>query len=263
MTTVHHFRNLKVEKQKAVWVTAYDYTTAKVVASSEVDGILVGDSAAMVMHGHPSTVHATTEMMALHTAAVVRGAPGKFVVADLPFLTYRKDLRTAMDAVQSLMQAGASAVKLEGIRGHEEIVERIVGSGVPVMAHIGLTPQSIHGLGGMKVQGRDTETARELLDQALLLEKLGCFSIVLECVPSALGSEITNALSIPTVGIGAGPETDGQVLVIQDLLGMNSEFQPKFLRRFLDGHATILGALNDYAGQVRARSYPSEKESYS
>jgi 3-methyl-2-oxobutanoate hydroxymethyltransferase len=256
------FKSMKREGRKITVVTAYDYTLARIVEQSEVDCVLVGDSCAMVMHGFPSTVHATVEMMEAHVAAVARGLKQKFLIGDLPFLSYRKGTDAALSAVGALMRAGAHAVKLEGVWGHEEVVHRIVGSGVPVMGHIGLTPQSIHGLGGFRVQGKDEASARDLLAQARKLEDLGCFSIVLECVPAALAQEITAALSIPTIGIGAGSKVDGQVLVLQDLLGMSGEFKPKFLRHFADGHGAVLGGLNSFQKEVLSGTYPMESEIY-
>jgi len=202
MKTVLDFIQMKKEKQKISMVTAYDHWTAKIVNRTNVDCALVGDSLAMVMHGFPSTLQATIEMMALHTAAVVRGAPSKFIISDMPFLTYRKDIKMAMDAVEKLMQAGAQALKLEGVQGHQEIVKNIVQSGVPVMGHLGLTPQSVHQFGGFRVQARETDEAKLLVEQALELEGLGCFSIVLECVPGHLAEEVTKKLHIPTIGIG-------------------------------------------------------------
>lgn len=257
------FRKWKAEGRKITMVTAYDFTTARLVEKSAVDCVLVGDSVAMVMHGHPSTVHATVEMMEAHTAAVARGLKSKFLVGDMPFLTFRRGTEAALDCVQRLMQAGAHAVKLEGVRGHEDVVERIVRSGVPVMGHIGLTPQSIHQLGGFKVQGRDDKDARELMAQAKLLEQLGCFSIVLECVPAPLATAISRELQIPTIGIGAGSGTDGQVLVMQDLLGLNTEFKPRFVRCFSDGAEIVVSALDRYHAQVIQGGFPAESETYS
>ncbi len=216
----------------------------------------------MLMHGHPTTLSATTAMMALHTAAVARGAPSKFIVADLPFLSYRKGLKDAMDAVQELMTAGAHAVKLEGVRGHVEIVRHIVDSGVPVMGHLGLTPQSINLLGGMKVQARNDAAVEILAAQALDLEAAGCFSLVLECVPSGAARKVTDLLKIPTIGIGAGASVSGQVLVYQDVLGLNPGFRPKFLRSYADMFGMIQAALNAYNRDVKGGSFPSESESY-
>jgi 3-methyl-2-oxobutanoate hydroxymethyltransferase len=256
------FHQMKNEGRKISVVTCYDYSSARAVAESNIDCILVGDSLAMVMHGHPTTLSATTAMMALHTAAVARGAPAKFIVADLPFLSYRKGLKDAMDAVHELMSAGAHAVKLEGVRGHADIVRHIVESGVPVMGHLGLTPQSINLLGGMKVQAR-TDAAVELLAvQARELEEAGCFSLVLECVPSEAARKVTDLLKIPTIGIGAGPNVDGQVLVYQDVLGLNPGFKPKFLRVYANTFGVVQAALNAYDRDVKDGHFPSASESY-
>jgi 3-methyl-2-oxobutanoate hydroxymethyltransferase len=257
------FKKTKLEKRPLTMVTCYDYWSAKIIDESEIDLVLVGDSAAMVMHGFSTTLGATTEIMALHTAAVSRGLTKKFLIADMPFPSFRKGVVQAMECVDALMKAGAHAVKLEGLDGHEEVVSQIVGSGVPVMGHIGLTPQSVHQLGGFRVQGRDQQVADRLFEQAKKLEELGACSVVLECVPSGLASIITKALSIPTIGIGAGPKCDGQVLVLQDLLGMDKDFKPKFVRTFVDGRKTVLDALNLYHQEVQSGSFPQEEESYS
>lgn len=262
MKSVLEFHRKKREKSPISLVTCYDYWTARIIESTPVDCVLVGDSLAMVMHGFSSTLHATVEMMALHTAAVARGAPGKLLIADMPFLTFRKGRREALDCVDRLMKAGAQAIKLEGVRGHEEVVSAIVGSGVPVMGHLGLTPQSIHQLGGFRVQGRDPRQVVELIEDAKTLENLGCFSLVLECVPSEVAARVTSILGIPTIGIGAGRDTDGQVLVLQDLLGGNSAFRPKFVRTFLDAEGDLTRALTAYHESVAARAFPSDQESY-
>ena len=256
------FQKMKNEGRKISMVTCYDYSSARAVAESSIDCILVGDSLAMLMHGHPTTLSATTAMMALHTAAVARGAPSKFIVADLPFLSYRKGLKDAMDAVQELMTAGAHAVKLEGVRGHAEIVRHIIDSGVPVMGHLGLTPQSVNLLGGMKVQARNDAAVEILAAQAQELEAAGCFSLVLECVPSGAARKVTDLLKIPTIGIGAGASVSGQVLVYQDVLGLNPGFRPKFLRSYADMFGMIQAGLNAYNRDVKEGSFPSESESY-
>jgi len=250
------FQKMKNEGRKISMVTCYDYSSARAVAESSIDCILVGDSLAMLMHGHPTTLSATTAMMALHTAAVARGAPSKFIVADLPFLSYRKGLKDAMDAVQELMTAGAHAVKLEGVRGHAEIVRHIIDSGVPVMGHLGLTPQSINLIGGMKVQARNDAAVEILVTQALELEAAGCFSLVLECVPSGAARKVTDLLKIPTIGIGAGASVSGQVLVYQDVLGLNPGFRPKFLRSYADMFGMIQAALNAYNRDVKGGASP-------
>jgi 3-methyl-2-oxobutanoate hydroxymethyltransferase len=256
------FQRMKNEGRKISMITCYDYSSARAVADSNIDCILVGDSLAMVMHGHPTTLTATTAMMAMHTAAVARGAPAKFIVADLPFLSYRKGLKDAMDSVQELISAGAHAVKLEGVRGHAEILRHIVDSGVPVMGHLGLTPQSINLLGGMKLQARTDAAVEILATQARELEEAGCFSLVLECVPSEAAVRVTDLLKIPTIGIGAGPSVSGQVLVYQDVLGLNPGFKPKFLRTYANTFGMILAALNAYDRDVKDGHFPSESESY-
>lgn len=253
---------MKPEGRKISMVTAYDFWTAQILNESDIDCLLVGDSLAMVMHGYPSTIYATVEMMALHTSAVARGAPDKLIITDMPFLTFRKGIKPAMDCAESLMQAGACGLKLEGVNGHEETIRHMVGSGIPVMGHIGLTPQSTHQLGGFRVQGRKAGQADELISQARKLQELGCFSVVLECIPSHPAKRITETLTIPTIGIGAGIFTDGQVLVLQDLLGANDRFHPKFLRKYLNSHKLIKDALNRYDREVKNKKFPTEKESY-
>ena len=257
------FLRAKIEGRKLSMVTCYDYTFARMLSESAIDGILVGDSAAMVMHGHRSTLFASVELMGLHTEAVVRGAAGKFVVADMPFLSYRKGLAAALDSATVLMTAGANAIKLEGVDGHEDVIQRMVQSGIPVMGHLGLQPQSVNAYGGFRVQGRNNESALDIRRQATVLEGLGVFAIVLECVPASLAQEITSALRIPTIGIGAGAECDGQILVLQDLLGMNLEFRAKFARPFLDGARGVLDALARFDAAVKAGTFPSGEESYS
>lgn len=262
VTCAHDFFRAKVQGLKLSMVTCYDYTFARVLAASSIDAILVGDSAGMVVHGHRSTLSMTIDLMRLHTEAVARGAPEKFIVADLPFLSFRKGLSAAMDAVQTLVGAGAHAVKLEGVDGHEDIIERIAQSGVPVMGHLGMQPQSVRAYGGYRVQGRTEEGAREILRQATALETLGAFAVVLECIPANLAREITAALRIPTIGIGAGAGCDGQILVLQDLLGLNIDFRPKFSRPFCDGARNVLDAIADFNEAVRSETFPAPDESY-
>lgn len=262
MKTILDFQKKKAAGQKITMVTCYDYAFAKLIAKSEIDTVLVGDSLAQVMHGHPTTLTASTAMMALHTKAVVAGIGDKLVVSDMPFLSTRKGLKHAMDQVEKIMKAGAHAIKIEGASGHIELIKHIVESGVPVMGHLGLTPQSIHQLGGPKIQGRDTKTADKLKKDALDLEQAGCFSLVLECVPSVLSNEITKSLHIPTIGIGAGAGCDGQVLVLQDMLGMNKDFAPKFLKKFLQGSDLITEALNSYVTEVKEQIFPAKEHSY-
>ena len=257
-----NFNERKQSRERIVMVTCYDYTFAQILNESDIDMILVGDSAAMVMHGHDTTLPIDIDVMATHVASVKRGAPDKFIVGDLPFLSCRMGLEQTMMAVGKLMKAGAQAVKLEGIRGQEDLVRHIVDSGVPVMGHLGLTPQSFHQLGGFKVQGRNEEDRRRLKLEARACQDTGCFSLVLECVPETLAAEISRALDIPTIGIGAGMETDGQVLVMQDLLGLSPGFRPKFVRTYLDGHAMMLEAFNQYALDVRNSKFPAKDERF-
>ena len=256
------FQACKARGEKIVMLTCYDYTSARIVQDSDVDVILVGDSAAMVMHGYGTTIPADIEMMCQHIESVSRGTRNKFIVGDMPFLSFRQSLTDNMRAVASVMKAGAHAVKLEGIEGNVETIAHIVESGVPVMGHLGLTPQSVNQLGGYRVQGRGDCAAEKLRKEALACEQAGCFAIVLECVPDDLAAEITASLSIPTIGIGAGAETDGQVLVMQDLLGLSSDFKPKFVRKYLDGRSVLLDAFNAYAHDVKDGSFPAADESY-
>lgn len=259
---IQHFQALKQAGEKITMVTCYDYWSAKIIAQSNIDCILVGDSLAMVMHGHSTTIPATVALMATHVQAVVKGAVEKFIVADLPFLSYRKSLSDAMQAVEQLLQAGAHAVKLEGVDGNEQLITHLVESGVPVMGHIGLTPQAIHQLGGFHPQGKAAQAAARLQKQAATLAQCGCFAIVLECMPAALAETITATLTIPTIGIGAGMNVDGQVLVLHDLLGMNMGFKPKFLKTYLNGAELITSALNRYNQDVKQKTYPEQQHAY-
>lgn len=263
MNAVHDFARFKADGRMISMVTAYDAWSARIVARSNVDAILVGDSVAMVVHGHATTLSASVDLLAVHTRAVARAAGDKFLIADLPFLSYRKGLHAAMNAVESLVTSGAHAVKLEGVDGHEDVVRHIVGSGVPVMGHIGLMPQHVHEAGGYRVQGRTDTAAEALLRQARTLEELGCFAIVIECVPSPLAAHITAEVKVATIGIGAGGGTDGQILVLHDLLGISAGPSPRFVRRYLDGECLLTNALNAYAADVQERQFPGPGESYS
>ncbi|MBK79559.1 MAG: 3-methyl-2-oxobutanoate hydroxymethyltransferase [Gammaproteobacteria bacterium] len=256
------FAAIKDGDRRISMVTCYDYWSAQVLGRTDIDCLLVGDSLAMVMHGYDSTVYADVHLMALHTRAVALGAPEKFIIADMPFLSVRKGVGPAMDAVQALMQSGASAVKIEGEAGHLDIIGHIVESGVPVMGHLGLTPQAVHGLGGHRVQARGESAGQTLVSAASRLADAGCFALVLECVPAAVGRCVSAAVPIPTIGIGAGPHTDGQVLVLQDMLGTNPDFKPRFLRHYADGFATIWEAVNRFHTDVQEGVYPSPEESY-
>ncbi len=260
MNGILEFARAKRERRPFALLTAYDAVTARTLHEAGVEALLVGDSVAMVVHGFPSTVHATPEMMVLHTAAVRRGAPEAMIIADMPFLSVRRGVRAAVEGAGELLRAGATAVKLEGLAGHEEVVASLVGSGIPVMGHLGLTPQSVHQLGGHRIQGRTPAAAERLRADALRLEQLGAFALVLECVPAALAKAVTRERSISVIGIGAGRDTDGQVLVVSDLLGLDAGFRPKFSRRYTDGHGAILQAARRYVGDVRARRFPAPRE---
>lgn len=257
------FLQAKLEGRALAMVTCYDYTFARLLSKSSIDAILVGDSAAMVMHGYTSTLSASIDLMRVHTEAVARGAGGKFIVADMPFLSFRKGSSAALDAAALLMTAGAHAVKLEGVDGHEDVIQRLVQSGIPVMGHLGLQPQSVNAYGGFRVQGKSDDSAREIARQANALEELGAFAIVLECIPANLAQEISRSVHIPTIGIGAGAGCDGQILVLQDLLGLNTDFHPKFARRFLDGGRCVLDTLARFEHAVKTGTFPTEEESYS
>jgi 3-methyl-2-oxobutanoate hydroxymethyltransferase len=260
LKTILDFSRAKREQHPIVMIAAYDALMARLVASTEADAILVGDSVAMVVHGHASTVHATVPMMCTHVAAVRRGAPEALVVADLPFLSVRRGLQAATDAAGALMQAGATAVKLEGVAGHEEVVSHLVQSGIPVMGHLGLTPQSVNQFGGYRFQGRDPAGADRLREEARRLEELGAFSFVLECIPAELATAITEERTIPSIGIGAGAGTAGQVLVLSDMLGLDPRFQPRFARRYLEGHDLVRDAINRFARDVRTAAFPAREE---
>lgn len=259
---IQDFLTRKQQQKKISMITCYDYTSACIAQASQVDTVLVGDSLAMTMHGHPTTLSASSELMALHTQAVCRGIKNKFVVGDMPFLSYRKGLSENVTAAGEIMKAGAHAIKLEGAAGNLELIRHLVDSGIPVMGHLGLTPQSIHQLGGFKVQGKTLDQQALISKHSLQLQEAGCFAVVLECVPTDLAANITKALQIPTIGIGAGANCDGQVLVWQDMLGMNPNFQPKFLRKYLDGFTLIKEAIDHFHQDVSAQEFPTIKESY-
>ncbi len=259
---INQLIDLKQKGEKIAMVTCYDHASASIINKTQVDMILVGDSAAMVMHGESSTLPITTETMALHTASVVKGAPDKFIVADMPFMSFRKSLDSNMSAVETLMKTGAHAIKLEGVAGNEDLIKHVVQSGVPVMGHVGLTPQSINQFGGFKVQGREQAAQNKIIEQVQTLSDLGAFAVVLECVPAALTEAIAKSCDIITIGIGAGNSTDGQVLVMHDLLGYPSDFSPKFVRKYLDTERMFKSAFNAYVNDVKGKKFPNKEESY-
>lgn len=260
--TLPDFARKKAAGEKIVMATCYDYTSASIMNKTSVDCLLVGDSLAMTMHGFRDTLSATVDMMAMHVAAVARGARDKFIIADMPFLSYRGSLTDNVAAAGALMRAGAHAVKLEGEDGNIEFVRHLIQSGVPVMGHLGLTPQSVHQLGGYKVQGKSEATARRILEDAQRLDGAGCFALVLECVPADVAANVAQKTGLVTIGIGAGAETDGQVLVFQDMLGMNNEFMPKFVKRYMEGADLIAKAMETYAEEVRQKKFPGPEHRY-
>ena len=260
---LHDFKRKKQNQTKICMLTCYDYPSACIAAESSIDCILVGDSVAMTVHGHANTTTATMEMMVLHTKAVARGLKNQFLITDLPFLTHKVSLAHTISEVTKLIQAGAHAIKIEGGDADTcNTINYLVKAGVPVIGHIGLTPQMIHQLGGYRVQGKTKEQEIILTQQALELEQAGCFAIVIECVPQHLAKTLTDSLTIPTIGIGAGSNTDGQVLVWHDVLGLQTEFNPKFVKRFAQGHDFFLNAINNYAQQVHQCTFPAPEHAY-
>jgi 3-methyl-2-oxobutanoate hydroxymethyltransferase len=245
-----------------VMVTAYDAPSARIVDGAGVDVILVGDSVAMVVLGYDDTLQVTTADLAHHVGAVARTRPRALVVADLPWMSYHTGPRDAVNNAATLVRAGASAVKLEGGRKRLEVVRAILDAEIPVMGHLGLTPQSFHALGGFRVQGRDLEAARAIVDDAIALAEAGCFAIVLECVPDAVARLVTDSVAVPTIGIGAGRHCDGQVLVLHDLLGLEDRVAPKFVRRYADLAGDATTAVAQFADDVRAGRFPSSEETY-
>ena len=262
-TTIRKLAQMKRDGEKIPMVTAYDYTAARIADAAGIPIILVGDSLGMVVLGYDSTIPVTMDDMVRHTRMVSRGASDALIVADLPFMAYQVDANEAMRNAGRLMQeGGAHTVKMEGGVAIADTVRRIVDAGAPVMGHIGLTPQSVNALGGYRVQGRTRATARRLLDDAVALQDAGAYSVVLECVPSPLARIITERLSIPTIGIGAGPDCDGQVQVFHDMLGLFSDFLPKHARRYATLSDDINAAFRQYADDVRSGDFPAESESF-
>jgi 3-methyl-2-oxobutanoate hydroxymethyltransferase len=261
-------RKMKEQGERITMLTAYDSSFARLCDQAGTDVLLVGDSLGMVIQGHKNTLPVTLEHMIYHCQAVARGveaATGRaMIVGDMPFMSYQSDLSEAMHNAGRLVKEGqAEAVKLEGGAEYSELAMRLVRVGIPVMGHIGLTPQSLHTLGGFKVQGRQEDQAARLKEDALSLEKAGCFSIVLEGIPQELAAEITASLTIPTIGIGAGPDCDGQVLVLYDLLGMNEEFRPRFVKRYENFAVRVRTAIDSYIGEVRSGDFPGPEHSFS
>lgn len=261
--TTHQLQEMKNRGEKIAMLTAYDFSMAKIIDAAMVDVILVGDSASNVMAGHETTLPITLEQMIYHAASVVRGVRRALVVVDLPFGTYQGDSGEALrSAIRIMKEAGAHGVKLEGGREVKESVDRILSAGIPVMGHLGLTPQSIYKFGTYTVRAREEMEAKKLMDDSKLLAECGCFGLVLEKIPAALAKEVSLAIPIPTIGIGAGPDTDGQVLVMQDMLGINKEFKPRFLRRYADLDTVVTGAVRNYVADVKSKAFPNEDEKY-
>jgi 3-methyl-2-oxobutanoate hydroxymethyltransferase len=261
--TIIDIKEMKQKKEKIPMLTAYDYVTAKMVDESGVPLILVGDSLGMVMLGYESTIPVTMDEMIHHTKAVVRGAKQALVIGDMPFMTYHTSISDALhNAARFIQEGGSQAVKLEGGEVVAEQVRRLVECGIPVMGHIGVTPQSMHQLGGFKARGKVVEEAKKLLNDASVLEEAGAFAIVLECTPAPLSKLITQKLTIPTIGIGAGPDCDGQVQVISDILGLYTEFVPKHAKRYAKLAGEIKTAVADYVSEVKALSFPTAEQSY-
>ena len=260
--TVPDFIRFKKDGVKISVCTCYDASFARILSATEIDCLLVGDSLSTVIYGHDTTLPATMDLMLAHTGAVRRGAPEKMITADMPFLSYRTGIKDAVLNAGALMRAGANAVKLEGSAGNEEVIKHLGESGIPVMGHLGLTPQFYNSFGGHKVQGKEEAAAEKILEQAKALEKAGCFAIVLECIPAVLSGKISRELNIPTIGIGAGPETDGQVLVVYDLLGLSGNFKPRFVRQYEAGGDLFAAAVNRFHTDIRKGQFPSLKESF-
>ncbi len=261
--TTHVLGEMKANGEKIAMLTAYDYSIAKILDEAEIDVILVGDSASNVMAGYDTTLPITLDNMIYHAASVVRAVKRALVIVDLPFGTYQGNSKEALaSSIRIMKETGASAVKLEGGYQVVESIERILSAGIPVMGHLGLTPQAIHKFGTYVVRAKEEEEARRLMEDAKLLEKTGCFGIVLEKIPAKLAEEVTNAIKIPTIGIGAGPKTDGQVLVLHDMLGLTQEFSPRFLRRYANLHDIIKDSVRNYISDIRTLQFPNEKEQY-
>jgi len=261
--TTHVLQAMKAQGEKISMLTAYDFSMARILDEAGVDVILVGDSASNVMAGHETTLPITLDQMIYHASSVVRAVRRALVVVDLPFGSYQGNSRAALDSTIRIMkESGAHAVKLEGGAEISESIKRILSAGVPVMGHLGLTPQSIYKFGTYTVRAKEEEEAVKLREDAKLLEELGCFAIVLEKIPAALGREVSQNLVIPTIGIGGGPSTDGQVLVTHDMLGITKDFQPRFLRRYLELFDTIKAATEHYIKDVKSGDFPNENEQY-
>ena len=261
--TTNVLQEMKARDEKISMLTSYDYTLAKIVDDAGIDVILVGDSASNVVAGHETTLPITLDNMIYHASSVVRAIKRSLVVVDLPFGSYQGDSQRALESsIRIMKEAGAHAVKLEGGSEIIESIERILTAGIPVMGHLGLTPQSIYKFGTYTVRAKENAEAKKLVEDAKLLEKTGCFSIVLEKIPAKLAKKVARSVKIPIIGIGAGPDVDGQVLVLHDMLGMTHEFNPRFLRRYLNLYKDINDAVESYVKDVKSGNFPNEEEQY-
>lgn len=261
--TTNTLLEMKKRGEKIAMLTAYDFTMAKIIDSAGIDVILVGDSASNVMAGHETTLPITLDQMIYHASSVVRATSRSLVIVDLPFGSYQANSKEALkSAIKIMKESGAHGVKLEGGKEVKESIERILTAGIPVMGHLGLTPQSIYKFGTYTVRAKEEEEAERLMEDAKLLEQYGCFALVLEKIPAALATKVSQSISIPVIGIGAGGGTDGQVLVTHDMLGMNTEFSPRFLRRYSNLYESMSGAFKKYIGDVKSKDFPNDKEQY-
>jgi 3-methyl-2-oxobutanoate hydroxymethyltransferase len=261
--TTNTLQRMKMHGEKICMLTAYDFSFAKIIDNANIDVILVGDSASNVMAGHETTLPITLEQMIYHASSVIRGTDRCLVVVDLPFGSYQSNSEIALaSAIRIMKETGAHAIKLEGGEEVLESVKRIISAGIPVMGHLGLTPQSIYKFGTYNVRAKEEEEANKLRTDAKLLEEAGCFGIVLEKIPALLAKEVTESVSIPTIGIGAGKYCDGQVLVMHDMLGINTEFKPRFLRQYLDLYEQVTSAVKQYVNDIKSNNFPSDSESY-
>ncbi len=254
---------MKENGEKISMLTSYDFTSAGIVDKAGIDVILVGDSASNIMAGHETTLPITLDQMIYHASSVIRGVERALVVVDLPFGTYQSDSQAALEsAIRIMKESGSHAVKLEGGKQIKDSIKRIIKAGIPVMGHLGLTPQSIYKFGTYTVRAKEDKEANQLIEDAHLLEKIGCFAIVLEKVPSKLAEKVAKEISIPIIGIGAGSHVDGQVLVLHDLVGMTKEFNPRFLRRYMNLHDEMINAISNFSDDIKSGSFPNENEQY-
>ncbi len=261
--TVKSLQEMKLDGEKISMLTSYDYTTAGIVDKSGIDVILVGDSASNIMAGHETTLPITLDQMIYHASSVIRAVERALVVVDLPFGTYQSDSQAALEsAIRIMKESGSHAVKLEGGKEIKDSIKRILKAGIPVMGHLGLTPQSIYKFGTYTVRAKEEKEANQLISDAKLLEKIGCFAIVLEKIPSDLAQKVAKEVNIPIIGIGAGNKVDGQVLVLHDLIGMTKEFNPRFLRRYMNLHDEMINAISSFSSDIKNGDFPNENEQY-